>query len=159
MQDRHYESVVILNAALEDAQIENTLNRIEEIIKTNGGSVSDVEKWGRKRLAYPIGKSKSGYYAVYRFQAKPKLISDLERMYRLDESIVRYLTSLLTKMDLEHYEKLKEQKQREEAELQESESQQTEAENQQSDPREEKSETKESESAEDNSGESDDNNK
>lgn len=154
MHERHYESVVILNAALEDSQIENTLNRIEEIVKTNGGEVTDVEKWGRKRLAYPIKKSKSGYYAVYRFKAKPELISDLERMYRLDESIIRYLTSLLTKRDLEHYEKLKEQQQME-AELQESESQPTEA--QQSESQEDKTET--TDSVEDNSEESDDNNK
>ena len=156
MYERHYESVVILNAALEDAQIENTLNRIEEIINTGGGEVTDVEKWGRKRLAYPIKKSKSGYYAVYRFKAKPNLISDLERMYRLDESIIRYLTSLLDQRDLEHYEQLKKQKEKE-AELQESEKRESEAEQQQAAAQPEQTENVES--AEDKSEESDDNNK
>jgi small subunit ribosomal protein S6 len=159
MHERHYESVVILNAALEDAQIDNTLNRIEEIIKTNGGEVTDVEKWGRKRLAYPIKKSKSGYYAVYRFKSKPELISDLERMYKLDESIIRFLTSLLTKKDLEHYEKMKEQKEKE-AELQESESesQQSESEPEQAEPKEEQ-QAEESDSAEENTEDTDDKNK
>lgn len=108
MTKRHYESVVILNAALEDEQIESTLRRIQEILKTNGAEISDVEKWGRKRLAYPIQKSKSGYYAIFRFEAPTEAIAELERIYRLDETIVRYLTITLGKKDLEHIAKMKE---------------------------------------------------
>lgn len=108
MTKRHYESVVILNAALEDEQIESTLTRIQEILKTNGAEISDIEKWGRKRLAYPIQKSKSGYYAIFRFEAPTETIAELERIYRLDETIVRYLTITLGKKDLEHIAKMKE---------------------------------------------------
>ncbi len=92
MIQRTYESVVIVNAALEDDQIEVTLKKIEDNIQANGGSILDADKWGRKRLAYPIQKSKSGYYAVYRFEAPSELIAKLERHYQLDETIVRYLT-------------------------------------------------------------------
>lgn len=120
MTKRHYESVVILNAALEDEQIESTLTRIQEILKTNGADISEVDKWGRKRLAYPIQKSKSGYYAVLRFEASSEIISELERIYRLDENIVRYLTITLGKKDLEHIAKMKEKASQKEAEKVES---------------------------------------
>ncbi len=108
MIQRTYESVVIVNAALEDDQIEITLKKIEDNIQANGGSILDADKWGRKRLAYPIQKSKSGYYAVYRFEAPSKLIAKLERHYQLDETIVRYLTIVLDKKALEFYSKEKE---------------------------------------------------
>ncbi|MEN8192240.1 MAG: 30S ribosomal protein S6 [Bacteroidota bacterium] len=110
MKTNHYESVVILNASLEDDQIDSTLNRIEDQITQSGGKISDTEKWGRKRLAYPIQKSKSGYYIVYRFEAPRDLISKLERNYRLDENIIRYLTITLEKKDLEFVEQMKAKK-------------------------------------------------
>lgn len=116
MTKRHYESVVILNAALEDDQIEATLTRIQETLKTNGAEITDLEKWGRKRLAYPIQKSKSGYYGIFRFIASSESIAELERIYRLDETIVRYLTISLGKKDLEHIAKMKEKAAQAEAE-------------------------------------------
>lgn len=115
MTNRHYESVVILNAALEDEQIETTLTRIQETLKTNGGEISEIDRWGRKRLAYPIQKSKSGYYAIFRFEAPTEAIKELERIYRLDETIVRYLTIMLGKEDLEHIAKMKERASQQEA--------------------------------------------
>ncbi|MCF8261431.1 MAG: 30S ribosomal protein S6 [Melioribacteraceae bacterium] len=108
MTNRHYESVVLLNAALEDAQIDESLSKVEEFIKSQGGEISETEKWGRKRLAYPIQKSKTGYYAVYRFTAPSILISDLERNFRLDENIIRYLTIQLDKNAVEYYASVKE---------------------------------------------------
>ena len=108
MKTNHYESVVIINAALEDDQIDATSSRIEELIKSNGGEITDIDKWGRKRLAYPIQKSKSGYYSVYRFIAPREVVSKLERAYRLDESIIRYLTIALDKKAVEYGIKTKE---------------------------------------------------
>ncbi|AFN75099.1 ribosomal protein S6 [Melioribacter roseus P3M-2] len=108
MRIRTYESVVVLNAALEDDQIESILKRIEEIITSNGGEILDIDKWGRKRLAYPIQKAKSGYYAIFRFKAPTELIKELERNYRLDENIIRFLTILLDKFALEAIAKKKE---------------------------------------------------
>lgn len=102
MRKNHYESVVIINAALEDDQIDQTISRIKETITTNGGEISNFDNWGRKRLAYPIQKSKSGYYVVIQFTAPVAAIAILERMYRLDETIIRYLTISLNKKALEH---------------------------------------------------------
>ena len=81
MRTRTYESVAIINAALEDEQIEATISRILEVITSHGGEIIDTDKWGRKRLAYPIQKAKSGYYLVLRFNAPTELIAALERNY------------------------------------------------------------------------------
>ena len=108
MKTNHYESVVIINAALEDEQIDSTINRIKELITTHGGELLEIDNWGRKRLAYPIQKSKSGYYSILRFKAPTDLIAHLERSYRLDETIIRYLTIVLDKNALEAYAKQKE---------------------------------------------------
>ncbi|MGK9476601.1 30S ribosomal protein S6 [Melioribacter sp. OK-6-Me] len=108
MRIRTYESVVVINAALEDEQIESILKRIEDIITTNGGEILDIDKWGRKRLAYPIQKAKSGYYAIFRFNAPTDSIKELERNYRLEENIIRFLTILLDKFALEAIAKKKE---------------------------------------------------
>ena len=108
MLKRTYESVVIINAALEDEQIDASIARIQETITTHGGELIELDKWGRKRLAYPIKKAKSGYYAVYRFNASTDLIAILERNYRLDENIIRYLTIVLDKFALEAIAKQKE---------------------------------------------------
>jgi len=108
MEPKHYESVVIFNAALEDEQVENNITRIQETIKNNGGTIVEIDRWGRKRLAYPIQKSKTGYYLILRFAAPAGLISILERNYRLDENVIRYLTVALNKKALEGIAKQKE---------------------------------------------------
>jgi small subunit ribosomal protein S6 len=99
-----YESAVLINAALEDEAIQNIISRIKETISNNGGDVSDVEDWGRKRLAYIVKKSKIGYYVFFRFDTLPDLIPKLERFYQLDDNILRYLTIKLTKEALEQIE-------------------------------------------------------
>lgn len=108
MRKRTYESVVLINAALEDDQIEATLSKIQESITSHGGELIEVDKWGRKRLAYPVKKAKSGFYAIFRFNSTPELIATLERNYRLDENIYRYLTIVLDKFALEAIAKQKE---------------------------------------------------
>jgi small subunit ribosomal protein S6 len=74
------------------------LTRIKDFITNNGGQIREVDNWGRKRLAYPVEKSKIGYYAIYRFDAPSDLIAKLERIYSLDEQILRYLTLNLITM-------------------------------------------------------------
>lgn len=108
MRKRTYESVAIINATLEDEQIESTISRMQETITTHGGEMLDLDKWGRKRLAYPINKAKSGYYVIFRFNASTNLIATLERNYRLDENVIRYLTIQLDKYALEAIAKQKE---------------------------------------------------
>jgi small subunit ribosomal protein S6 len=107
MSSRVYETAVIINAALDDPQIESIISQIKDTIVNNGGEIREIENWGRKRLAYMIKKSKVGYYIIIRFNASPNLISKLERSYQLDEHILRYLTVKLDADALEQIEKSK----------------------------------------------------
>ena len=102
-----YESAVLINAALDDQQIESILTRIKDIIINNGGQIRELENWGRKRLAYPVEKSKIGYYAIYRFDAPSDIVAKLERSYSLDEQILRFMTLKLNNDALEQLEKNK----------------------------------------------------
>jgi len=104
-----YESAVLINAALEDDQIQAIISHIKELISSNDGEITDVEEWGRRRLAYMIKRSKIGYYIIFQFNAYPQIISSLEKFYKLDENILRYLSIKLTKNALEQIEKNKEQ--------------------------------------------------
>lgn len=109
MKSDFYESAVLINAVLEDNQIETLINRIKDFITNNGGQITDFENWGRKRLAYPIEKSKIGYYAIFRFTAPRNILAKIERFYNLDENILRYLTIKLDKHAIEQLEKNKNQ--------------------------------------------------
>ncbi len=107
MRKNHYETAIIINAALDDEQIESIITRIHDKITTNGGVIEDTEKWGRKRLAYMIDKHRVGFYIIYRYEAPVTLISDLERFLRLDESILRFLTIKLEKFAIEYFSQRK----------------------------------------------------
>lgn len=105
MNTNIYESAVIINAALEDEQIESVISHIKENITNNGGEIREIENWGRKRLAYMVKKSKIGYYVFFRFNAPSSIISKLERIYVLDEHILRFLTIKLDNDAIEHIER------------------------------------------------------
>jgi len=109
MKKKMYESTILINAALEDDQIQSIISHIKELISSNDGEITDVEDWGRRRLAYMIKRSKIGYYIIFQFNAYPQIISPLEKFYKLDENILRYLNIKLTKNALEQIEKNKEQ--------------------------------------------------
>jgi len=104
MKRQTYESAVLINAALDDEQIDQILSKIKDNITNNGGEVLEIDNWGRKRLAYTVKKNKIGYYAIFRFIAQPGIIAKLERLYTLDENILRFLTISLTKEALEQIE-------------------------------------------------------
>lgn len=116
MKNNVYESAIIINAALDDEQIESVISRVKEIISNNGGEIREVENWGRKRLAYMVKKSKIGYYAIFRFNAPSNIVAKLERTYSLDEHILRYLTISLDNDAIEHLEKNKAAQESESAE-------------------------------------------
>jgi small subunit ribosomal protein S6 len=102
-----YESAILINAALDDQQIEAIITRVQDLITSNGGEIRELENWGRKRLAYPVEKSKIGYYAIFRFDAPGEIVSKLERAYTLDEQILRFVTLKLNKDAIEQIEKNK----------------------------------------------------
>ncbi len=100
LHTRIYESVIIINATLEDEQIEAEIEKIKDFIQKNNGEIRAIEKWGRRRLAYAIKKKNNGFYALYEFKAPGDIVAKLERHYHLNENIVRYLTVQLDKKAL-----------------------------------------------------------
>ncbi len=92
-QSKHsYETTFIVNASLEDLQIDSLINHIQEVITRNGGEITALNKWGRKRLVYTIKKKNNGYYINIEFTAIGSVVPQLERTYLLDENILRFLT-------------------------------------------------------------------
>ncbi|MBI1805145.1 MAG: 30S ribosomal protein S6 [Ignavibacteriae bacterium] len=87
-----YETTFIINASLEDTQIDALINHIQEVITRNGGEITAFNRWGRKRLAYTIKKKNNGFYANIEFDAPGLVVEQLERIYSLDENILRFLT-------------------------------------------------------------------
>ena len=100
-----YESAVIINAALDDEQIENVISRIKETITNNGGEIREIDNWGRKRLAYMVKKVKLVTMLSSDLTLPPTIVSKLERDYILDDHILRFLTIALDNDAIEYLEK------------------------------------------------------
>ena len=86
-----YESVVIVNPNLEEESVKNLIKKFSDLINTDGNIIS-VEEIGKRRLAYEIKKQKEGFYIVIKFEAKPELIAELERNYRIEDSVMKFLS-------------------------------------------------------------------
>jgi small subunit ribosomal protein S6 len=89
---RLYETTFIVNASLDDTQVDAVIGRVQDVIVKNGGTANALNKWGRKRLAYSINKKTNGFYVNVEFTAPAPLLASLERAFQLDEMILRFLT-------------------------------------------------------------------
>ena len=88
---RDYELMIVLDPNLDEAATEALNTRIQNLIKQRGGTVESVEPWGRKRLAYPIGRYGDGVYVLTRMQLPPNAAVEIERQLKLTESVIRHL--------------------------------------------------------------------
>jgi small subunit ribosomal protein S6 len=89
---RTYEAVYIFDSALEDAAIQDKLARHHALLST--AEPVSVDHWGRRQLAYKIGRRDTGYYVLARFDCDPTTLPEFERALRLDDGVVRYLITL-----------------------------------------------------------------
>ena len=85
-----YESVVIINPNVEENAMKELIERFQTLINTDG-KVEKVSELGKKKLAYEVKKNKEGYYVVYDFEAKPSLIAELERNYRITDEVIKFI--------------------------------------------------------------------
>lgn len=93
MSDRRlYESTFIINATLEDNDVEAIITRVSEYLAEQEGQITEMNKWGRRRLAYPVKKKYNGYFVYMTFEAPPTTIPLLERFFVLEDNVLRHLT-------------------------------------------------------------------
>lgn len=89
----NYETVFILTPVLSDVQTKEAVDKFKAIIEADGESkVVNEENWGLKKLAYPIDKKSTGFYAFLEFEAKPEVIAKLQTQFKRDEKVLRFLT-------------------------------------------------------------------
>ena len=86
---RAYELMVILDPNLEERTVQPSLDTYLNVVRNDGGSIDNVDIWGRRRLAYEIDKNAEGIYAVVSLQAEPATVKELDRQLTLNESVLR----------------------------------------------------------------------
>ena len=86
-----YELTVAVNAKIEDDVRVATVEKVKEYVARYGGTVTNVDEWGKKRLAYEIQKMKEGFYYFIQFEADATAPAEIERHVRIMENVIRYL--------------------------------------------------------------------
>lgn len=89
---RIYETTFIVNPQSDDSTIESKVKAVTDLIANNGGKIINENRIGTRRMAYAIKRLTQGYYTSLIFKAEPVILPELERMYKLDEAFLRYLT-------------------------------------------------------------------
>lgn len=88
-----YEALYILVPELDEETNKAAIEKFKGIVEANGGEIVDVDEWGKRRLAYPIDYKTEGYYVLMSFDSAPELPAELERNFKNDERIMRYMVT------------------------------------------------------------------
>ena len=99
---KNYETVFILNPVLSEDQAKDTVEKFVKLLKKAKADVINTENWGLRKLAYPIQKKSTGFYNLIEFEAAPETVSSLETEFRRDESVMRFMTTVLDKFAVEY---------------------------------------------------------
>ena len=94
-----YESVIIGRQDLTPSQFESLLEKFIEVIQSLKGEIKKRENWGIRNLAYKINKNRKGHYMLLNIDGPPEAIQEYERLMRLDEDIIRFLTIKIKSID------------------------------------------------------------
>ena len=86
---RTYETIIVIDSLLKTEEIDSIISKYERFISDNGGKVNSLDRWGKRRLAYEINKRQYGFYVLIRFDGPSPMIKQLDREYRLNESLLR----------------------------------------------------------------------
>jgi small subunit ribosomal protein S6 len=89
---RHYENLVIVKPTLTEEEIKSNIAAVEEVITSNGGEIVARDAMGIRKLAYPIAKNERGYFHVIYYTVEPSAISEIERRFRINEELLRFVT-------------------------------------------------------------------
>jgi small subunit ribosomal protein S6 len=89
---RHYETTYILRPNLGEEQFTESIDRTNAIVTNDGGAIISLDRWGIKRLAFEINREIQGYYVYMNYAAPGKTVDEIERIFRIDDRVLRYLT-------------------------------------------------------------------
>ena len=85
-----YESIIIIGSSVEEEGIKSLIEKFTNLINSEG-KVESVQEMGRRKLAYEIDKNKEANYVLFNFEAKPELIAELERNYRITDEVIKFI--------------------------------------------------------------------
>lgn len=88
---RDYELTIVIAPEASEEQLEASVESISRYVTDRGGSVSDIQRWGKRKLAYPIKHFIEGYYILFQFKMKPQDGRELENNLRISEEVLRHL--------------------------------------------------------------------
>ncbi|MGD8561248.1 MAG: 30S ribosomal protein S6 [Desulfarculaceae bacterium] len=89
---RHYETLFIISPDLPEEDTTGVMDKFTGILSEAGANVAKVDNWGRRRLAYEVKKFTKGYYVLFEYGATPEAVAEMERNFKIDENVIRYLT-------------------------------------------------------------------
>ena len=94
---RKYETIFIAHPSLDEEGVNNLIERFKGVIENGGGTVANVDLWGKRRLAYEIKKVSEGTYVLMNFESDPALPKELARIYRITDGVLRHIIVALDK--------------------------------------------------------------
>ena len=92
-----YESLFIIRPSLTDEETTALIDKMKGVAEKSGANFMKAENWGRRKLAYEVKRERKGTYAYFYFRGPGNVVGDLERAYRLEDSIVKFLSVRLEK--------------------------------------------------------------
>lgn len=96
-----YETLFIIHPDVEESEMNKVITVIQDVITNSGGTIIKLDKWGKRQLAYQIQKKHDGFYVLMYFEAPPTVIIELNRRFRLTDSVMRHLIIQLEKKQFE----------------------------------------------------------
>jgi len=94
---RDYEAMLILPAEADESVVSTAVDRIAKVIGETGGSVGNIDRWGRRRFAFELERQGEGYYVVVEFSAEPSAQVELERQLTLADEVIRFKVTVRPK--------------------------------------------------------------
>lgn len=92
-----YESIFIINPNITDDETSAVIKKMQDVVARQGGEMLKFEDWGKKKLAYEVKKQKRGHFVFFQIKAAPAVVSELERTYKMTDSVIKFMTIKLEK--------------------------------------------------------------
>ena len=88
---RKYETIFILHPSLDEEAVKANIEKFKGVIENDGGTVENVDFWGKRKLAYEIAKVNEGFYTLINFEANTELPKELDRVFRITDGVIRHI--------------------------------------------------------------------